>query len=105
MQEEEAELTEAFRSSLSVNHGEGAKNTKLVAEIDNSKVGVEREATLRRYKFDQFVAKNFSSASPHQFTLEPLLQPLLAKNSDITKQVRYAEQLLVAIGTVTSLNR
>jgi len=98
VQEEEQDLSEAFKRRLGlvsgVQHG-GCVDEMLdetMRELSEMTMpesrDVEREATLTRAKFDKFVKTSFQSKNSHVHCKLPATEPLLAKKHELDRTVR-----------------
>ena len=108
VQEEEADLSEAFKRRLgvmvsgvqTVNAGqremlvdETARELgeiALPAPAPAESRDVEREATLTRARFDKFARALFTTKNAHVHHAQPLSQPLLAKKHQLDHTVAIA---------------
>ena len=91
-QDEEADLSEAFKRRLGlVSGGEMLDETvRELGEISPASESrdVEREATLTRARFDKFAKSFFQTRNSHVHSAQPITEPLLAKKHQLDTTVR-----------------
>jgi len=106
VQEEEADLSEAFKRRLGVMvsgvQTVNAGQREMLVDETARELGemalpapaesrdVEREATLTRARFDKFARALFTTKNAHVHHAQPLSQPLLAKKHQLDHTVAIA---------------
>ena len=106
VQEEEADLSEAFKRRLGVMvsgvQTVNAGQREMLVDETARELGeialpapaesrdVEREATLTRARFDKFARALFTTKNAHLHHAQPLSQPLLAKKHQLDHTVAIA---------------
>ena len=88
-QEEEDDLSDAFKKRLGLNSAEVDRGLNEVTEVTLVRSrDVELDATVNKIKFEKFVKTSFEiKTQPPSCSNKPLTQPLLAALNDIDQEV------------------
>lgn len=89
MQEEEQDLSEAFKKRLELNPSSPGEEPNEVSEITASIAShdIERDATINKLKFEKFAKSSYQTKRENVFVKNPLTQPLLSKANEVDRVV------------------